>query len=79
MSIRIAGEMAKAGRREGMEEAAKIAERQSNRIMRNAQRVHEWTTTEPPHKKPPPWHVLYRFAVFGCGLIAALIINHLVH
>jgi len=41
MSIQTAGQMAKLARSEAMEEAAKIAERVANSIMRNAKRVHD--------------------------------------
>ena len=40
MSIKTASDVARV-RREAMEEAAKVAERMSNAIMRNAKRVHD--------------------------------------
>lgn len=41
MNIRIAGDLIKAARREAFEEAAKIVDRESNRIMRLAHGRHD--------------------------------------
>lgn len=48
MSIRIAGDMAKLARREAMDEAAKVADRVGDQLMREAEKHHD-NEDDPDH------------------------------